>query len=923
MGERWHVVTRQREDCETLVGREPELDRIDAFLRNGFVHGGCLVLTGLVGQGKSALLHAATRMAGTSGVTTVEACGVEFEGELHFAGLHQVLHGLLPGIDDLTSPLRGALLVALGYDVGSPPSVLTVSNATLALLTQSKTGVLVALDDVHWLDRSSATVLSVLARRLTGTKVAMMATTRPQPSFFDPTGLNHLAVGPLDSGHSTVLLRSAYPDLAPRSAEAVLDQAQGNPLALLELPPALGESSPVLGRPTTLPVSSRLRVVLESRIGRLPPPTKELLLLAALDGTGDLLALDPEGRARGTSAAVAAAEDAQLVNLDVRHRLVFRHPLVRSVVVSLATSEQRRMAHTRLASMMEAYPERRAWHLAEATLGVDETVAAALEQAARRSLGRGDGVGSVKALLRAADLSPAPPDRARRLSEAAYIGADVTGDLAGVVALVEEARRAQPAAEPLSLETAVAAAYGMLNGDGDIDSAERILVGAIDGHIGRDAGDPTLVEALLTLLSVCLWSVDPDRYATYQALVHRLHSELREDLHLETALIADPVRTAIPVLPELDRAIAELATERDLVRIDRVARAGIYVDRTDQCREPLWRVVTDARAGGAVAKGVNALTYLCVDDLQAGRWDQVLELSDEGLRLCETHGYVLPSWPFLLTKGIVAAARGDYAQAEMLADRTLQWATPRHIGGIQNFGWHVRGMAALTAGSYDAAFRSLVRIHPPGVLPHLLAYALLVAFDLTEAAARSGRRGEAGRHALALDFAGTAAISPRQTFIASGCAALAAEGRGDDLFAQVLAFPQADRWPFELARLRLVYGERLRRARARAESRTQLTAAMEGFRALGAEPWVQRAATELRAAGVPGRGHPKPGALTAQELQVASMAASGLTNKEIGVALSLSHRTIGAHLRNVFTKLGITTRAALRDALASRDEPLS
>lgn len=919
-GERWHVVTGESAGG-ALVGRAHELDRIQTFLRDGFSRGGCLVLTGLVGEGKSGLLRAATRMAAASGANMLEASGVEFESELPFAGLHQALHGLRPEIDGLASPLREALLVALGYDVGSPPSFLTVANATLTLLRDTERGVLVALDDIHWLDRPSAIVFSMLARRVTGTKVAMVATTRPQRSFFDPAGLEHLDVRPLDEGASTLLLRRAFPDLSPHAVQGMLDQAQGNPLALLELPLALDQRDVALGRPSTLPVSSRLRAVLENRIRQLPASARTLLLEAALDGTGDLLALDPEGRSRETATALAAAEGAELAYLDERHRLVFRHPLVRSVVVSSSTPEQRRAAHTRLASMMVAHPDRRAWHLAEGTLGANESVAAALEQAARRALGRGDGASSVKALLRAADLSPAAEDRARRLSEAAYIGADVTGDLAGVVALLDEARHHQPTTAPPSLQNAVAAAYAMLNGDGDVDSAERILVGAIEGHIGHDAGEPALVEALLTLLSVCLWSVDPDRYATYQGLVQQLPSKLREDLYLETALIADPVRTAVPVLPELDRAIATLGTERDLVRIDRVARAGIYVDRAAECREPLWRVVADARAGGAVAKGVNALTYLCIDDLQAGRWDEALELADEALLLCETRGYIVPAWPFRLTKGIVLAARGDYAAAEMLADQTLQWSTPRHIGGIQNFGWHVRGVAALSAGSYDAAFRHLVRIHSPGELPHLLAYALLVAYDLTEAAVRSGRRGEAQRHALALESAGTAAISPRQTFIARGCAALAAEGRADDLYEQAFASPQVDRWPFELARLRLAYGERLRRARAQVESRAQLIAAMEGFRDLQAEPWVQRTATELRAAGVSLHRRPSHGALTAQELQVATMAASGLTNKEIGVALSLSHRTIGAHLRNVFTKLGITTRAALRDALVARDEP--
>jgi DNA-binding CsgD family transcriptional regulator len=192
--------------------------------------------------------------------------------------------------------------------------------------------------------------------------------------------------------------------------------------------------------------------------------------------------------------------------------------------------------------------------------------------------------------------------------------------------------------------------------------------------------------------------------------------------------------------------------------------------------------------------------------------------------------------------------------------------------------------------------------------------------DLVEAAVRTGRHAEAAAHVAAVREAGLAALSPRLALLAAGSAAIAAP---DDpafaAFGTALAVPGADRFPFDLARVQLCYGERLRRGRATTEARAQLTAALEIFERLGARPWAARAAGELRAAGlaVPRAGRRDRDPLTPQELEIAMLAAAGLSNKQIGQRLSLSHRTVGAHLYQIFPKLGITSRAALRDALAS------
>jgi len=233
---------------------------------------------------------------------------------------------------------------------------------------------------------------------------------------------------------------------------------------------------------------------------------------------------------------------------------------------------------------------------------------------------------------------------------------------------------------------------------------------------------------------------------------------------------------------------------------------------------------------------------------------------------------------------------------------------------------HVRVLAAMGQGDFEDAYQHAAAISPAGVLAPYVPLALWVAMDLVEAAVRTGRHAEAAAHAATLRDAGVAALSPRLTLLATASEAITApDDLAPRLFEKALATPGAHRFPFDLARVRLCYGEQLRRTRAVAGSRAQLTTALETFERLGAKQWATRAVGELRAAG---RTDPYAlrrdrAPLTPQELEIAQLAATGLTNKQIGQRLFLSHRTVGAHLYQIFPKLGITSRAALRDALAS------
>jgi DNA-binding CsgD family transcriptional regulator len=906
-----------------LIGRDRELGILARFLDQAAAEGGAFLLVGEPGAGKTALLEAAADAAGEAGSGVLRAAGVEFEADLTYSGLHQVLLPLFGQFERLGPAHRDVLNVALGYGEGPPPDRLLVSTATLTVLLQAAAAkpVLVVVDDLPWLDRASAGVLGFVARRLAGSRVGFLAALRPgEESFFERAGLPQYELGPLDEQAANALVSSRLSELAPPVRGRVVAEAQGNPLALLELPAMLSGAQRAAAEalPVVLPLSRRLQALFASRASGLPEPARRLLLLAALEGSGDVHVLHAAGQQDIDD--LAPAEQAGLVHVsEGTGRLVFRHPLTRSAIVELSTSSDRRRAHQALADQLADQPERQAWHLAEAAPGPDETVAGLLEEAAHRILRKGDAVGAVAGLLRAADLSPLRSDRSRRLADAAYVGADVTGDLRSASQLLAAARRADP--EPSeSSPAAVAASYFLLNGDGDVDAAHRLLAGAIENYaIEHGASNEILLEALNTLLMVCLFGGRPELWEPFHAAIARLTPNAPQLLLLASRTLSDPVRMAGPILGQLDAVIAGLDGETDPTRIVRISIAAFYVDRLAACRDALWRVVHDGRAGGAVASAIQALILLSYNGIQSGDWEAAHVLAEEALQLCEARGYQLFAWPARYCKALLAAAGGDYDATSALTDEMITWATPRGVRAAWHYSWHARGLAALGRGAFEDAYQSATAISPAGVLASHIQPALWVPMDLVEAAVRTGRHTEASAHVTAMREADIAVLSPRLALLATASEAITApDDLAPRLFENALATPGADRFPFDLARVRLCYGERLRRARATTESRAQLAAALEIFERLGARPWAARAASELRAAG---RTDPRAGLrerdpLTPQERQIAMLAAAGLSNREIGQRLFLSPRTVGAHLYQIFPKLGITSRAALRDALA-------
>ncbi|MFF9001093.1 ATP-binding protein [Streptomyces achromogenes] len=911
-----------------LLGRDADLAFIQSFLGNTEVHGAALLLSGEAGVGKSAVLDAVAAGAAHNGVRVLRAAGVQFEADISYAGLNQLLVPLFDELDVLGNPHRDALRVAVGIGGGPAPDRLLTSTAVLLLLRliAAETPLLLVVDDLPWLDRATNAVLGFVARRLVGSRIGFLAASRTgSDSFFESSGLTEHRLAPLDDAASAELLALAHPDVSPAVRRRIAAEARGNPLALVELPVALSaEQRAILAAvPTVLPLTERLKAMFASRVAALPERSRELLLIAALDGTGDLATIEAAAAGRAAIDDLAPAERSRLVTVSAdNRRLSFRHPLIGSAVVEPATASERRRTHQALADVLGDQLERRAWHLGEAARGPDATVAALLEETARRRLRRGDALGAVTALTRAAGLSPTAADESRRLAEAAYVGVDSSGELEDASRLLAGARLAHPGTGRQSLHAAAASAFLLINRDGDIDTAYRLLVGAVEsGDHGYDASDEALVEALHLLVLLCWYGGEPALWQPLLAFVDRLTPEPPEVLWVIVRTFADPARTGPSALPRLKELIATVGD--DPTRVIRVGTASVFADRLGDFRTATRGLVEQGRAGAAPARRhLGALMHLGLDYFHLGRWDDAAELAAEGLALCTDHDYRFFAWYFQYVRAAVAAARGDAETAVALTEEIVRWATPRGVLGARFFACHARALAALGSGDFETAYRHACALSPPGTVAPYVPIAMWGAMDLVEAALRTGREQEAAAHAAAMRASAMAELSPRLELLVVACEALTAPGEESvALFERALALPGPERWPFDAARIRLFHGERLRRLRATTEAREQLTHAMEAFQRLGAKPWVARAAGELRASGLsaPASVRPRPAALTAQELQIATLAATGLTNKQIAERLFLSHRTIGTHLYQIYPKLGISSRAALRDALSELD----
>jgi ATP/maltotriose-dependent transcriptional regulator MalT len=844
--------------------------------------------------------------------------------ELPFASLHQLCMPLLDDLERLPAPQRDALGTAFGLTSGQRPDRFLVGLAVLTLLSNAAESqpLICVVDDAQWLDRCSAQVLSFVARRLHAESVLMLFAERDQVQPTELAGLPELVLLRLSDPDSRELLASSTPGrLDERVRQRIIDEAHGNPLALLELPRGVSSASLAGGFAVapSLPLMRRVEASFRRQVDRLPEQTQRLLLVAAAEPVGDPMLLWRAAAELGIPIeAAAAAEEADLIAVGAR--VTFRHPLLRSAIYHAAPPDARRKVHRALAGATdrEVDPDRRAWHRAHAAFGPDEEVAAELELLAGRAQARAGIFASAAFLERSVALTPERGRRAQRALAAAQA----------------RQRAGAPDAALALLRTAE---------EGPLDELERAQVDVVRAKsafsLGHSGDAPALLLAAAAQLAPLAPQLARDTYLdalTGALFVGRMAGDVGV-AEVARAVREAPAASGARAADLLLDGLALVITDGYAAGASLLKRAvsAFCVEDSDGVELPQWlwlathaahdmwddeswesvcgRQVRLARQAGALTMLPVALSARVGLHLYAGELAEAAVLVEEIEVVSEAMLSPFPRYGALA----LAAWRGRQADAAALIDESLEKATARGEG----MGWtliHNAGAVLYNGlGRYEDALKVAVLAaeHPAE-----LGFATLVLPELVEAAVRSGDGDHAATALQRLTEGAEAAGTDWALGLEARCRALLSEvEEAEGFYRAAVERLGRTRMRMELARAHLLYGEWLRRENRRRDSREELRTAYEMFISFGATAFAERTRRELLATGekVRKRSDDTRGRLTAQEEQIAQLAADGRTNQEIGAELFLSPRTVEWHLHKVFTKLGVGSRMQLRDKLPS------
>ncbi len=902
-----------------LVGRDLESARVDAIIESLSERGAALVVSGEPGVGKSALLHHARARADARGLRTLTAVGVESEAELAFAGVHQLLYPILGLLELLPAPQRRALEIAFGIASGLEPDPFLVALAACQLVCDAaeESPVVLFVDDAHWLDRSSSGVLTFIARRMESEPVGLLVSVRAGCATpLSDAGLPELELVRLSASASAALLDRTAPDLHPVLRARVLAEAAGNPLALVELVRAQGtaEGSDLQLSGAPLPLTTRLERTFAARLDGLPDDTRVVLVTAALDARASLQDLVASasmlaGQPLGVSDLdpAVAAELVSVVDGQVR----FRHPLVRSAVRQAAPPAQVLATYRALAEVVTD-PERRTWHRAMAAVGYDEEVAIALDRHAVAARRRGAVMVAAAALERAARLTADPRRRGERLVRAA--------DAAYELGAVDVVRRLLEQAESLDVGELEAARLAwlqrMISGDVWFERGAAKTFVAI-ARRARDAGDADIaLGSLVPIAHRCWWTRCRPRTRSYVVAAAQEMGSAEDDPRLLAVMaLADPEAMGRSVLLRVSKM--RLADVTDPVAAIHVGIAAEKAGDYGLGAQFLSRAVDRLREQGRLGLLAQALVHHAWAATYAGDWSAAAAAAAEGSRLARDTDQPQYELTGELITGLVAGLRGsDPDFEERIAGPVRTLMTTRR-GPLLAPAHLARGAAALGEGRYEQAVDHLWPVFDEADPAFHRFMRWPAVLDIVEAAARSGRLERAEAVMAELETIASRSGPPLLVVLLACARPLLADDQEAEALFEVALAQDRSAYRYPRARSLFSFGSWLRRQRREVQSRAPLREAIELFDGLGATRWSDRARQELRATGEsPGPRLPDArDRLTAQELQIALLAARGLSNREIGERLFLSHRTIGSHLYRIFPKLGIASRTQLRDAL--------
>jgi len=907
----------------TLIGRDSELAQLGLLLGTAKRGAAGVLVLGPPGIGKTALVEASSELALSRGFTVLSCTGVRSEARLPYAGLHQLIRPIQSKSGELSAAASAALHAALCLMEGSVPEFALVGMALLELVgsVAERSPVLLIADDTHWLDARTCDVLAFASRRLDSDDVVLLATCRDEDVQGNPlaaAGLAELRLEPLGRTAATALLTRHAADLDPVVRARILSEAQGNALALIELPATARDRGLLAAGSDAMPVSARIERAFAARLPQLPPKTRTIVLVAALADQADLSEiLAAATLTAGSEVSRADVEPAAAAGLlrVTGDEIVFRHPLTRSAVRQAASIAERLAAHRALAEALQSEPTRRAWHRAAAATGPDEDVALDLERLADRAEGANATDVAAAALRRAAEVGAKAERRAERWLRAAEVSWNAEQ--------FDQVDQLLTAADTAGLDARQRARADYLKaavrGGARLPGPDPIVALATIADDLRLAGDHERgMEALSTVAMRCYFA-NPE--PSVRELVVRVAENMpvaADDPSLLGVLSqAAPVERGAVVL---ERLSALRPGANDPISEGYLGAAATAVGAYDMCGAFLESAIERLRAEGRILHLAQAVHNWAWAGFHCGNPAVAVSAAEEARRLFSETGQTLFVASAQLLQAALAGRRGEAALAETLtatAEPTMLFAGLAPMLALVCL---ARGVTALGDGRNAEAYEHLASIfdpQDPAYHPHLRAWALA---DLVEAALQSDHAAQARELCRELSVVAAQNHSPLLSVGLLISAPRLADDEAAGPFFEAALTSDLTAWPLHRARLLFAYGAWLRRRYRVAESREPLRAARDMMDACEALPWAERARQELTATGE--RSAPRAvGAaerLSPQELLIAQLAADGLSNREVAQRLYLSHRTVSSHLYRIFPKLGIVSRAELAAALGPR-----
>lgn len=898
-----------------LLGRDDEVRTVQDLLGGLPASGGTVVVEGDPGLGKTALLQAIVAHARWRGIDVLCTAGVQAEADVPLAALHQLIRALRDRVPKLPRPQQDAIQVAFGEIEGTPPNVFLLGLATLTLLSDRATdaGLLIVVDDWHWVDAATQKILTFVARRIAQEPVILLVAERPTTdrpaivaSEVGEPSVTRIVLGPLADEHAEAVLDRAEPSLPPVARRLVLQQSQGNPLALKELG---ATALPAAADRTIMPLTERLERAFAHRLAGLDALSRTVLLVAAItrdDGQPAVLAA--ASRITGGPVPPSAVSPLIAARLLTRRagRLEFQHPLLRSVVVQTASDVERTHAHRAVAAALPPGSDRAVWHLAVVADAPDDELADAIADGAERLRELGDIAASVGALERAADLSTDTDVRARRLLRAAQL-ALLDLRLEASAQLATEAERSTTDRAVLAQLAWLRQLYPERAVGTDWTEALR----AVDRLHTADGSDRALTA--LSTMAFHRWvDIPPGRtWSEMLSRVERFEAAADDPRRLLIEAFGHPCTHSASVRARIARI--DPATVHDTEHAAMLTFAAMAAGSLTDVEPHLRSTIDALKEQGRMAVLGNVLIAASSDLVLRARFAEARAATGEALAYAREAGDPMLEMGARIAEAFVLAFSGVPTDVVALRNAVPRAAGALEFGPLRAAMLLARGTSEVATAEYAEAVETLAEVVEADGASHHWSFASRGFADFADATARSGQgaRGAAvlRRFEAMGDYAESDRVSSALLFTR---AVLAEQGTEENAFRAAID-PSRQLMPHLRARALLSFGEWLRRQHRVKESRTLLREARDELDALGMHTWADLARAELSAAGEKSP-KPRPDAgqtLTPQEERVIALAASGLTNRQIAQSLFLSPRTVAAHLYSAYPKLGVAGRGEL------------